>query len=66
GTPQDVIASLHKAAVEAIKDPHVTSKLSSQGAMLVGNTPDEFRAFIASETTRWASVIRDAGVPTEK
>ena len=66
GTPKDVIAALNKAAVEALKDPDVVAKLSSQGAILVGDTPDEFRAFIASETAKWAKVIKDAGVPTQK
>ena len=65
-TPKDVIATLNKAALEAMKDPNVVAKLSSQGAILVGNTPDEFRAFIASETKKWAKVIHDAGVPTQK
>ena len=66
GTPKEVVAALNKAAVEALKDPDVVAKLSSQGAILVGDTPDEFRAFIASETAKWAKVIKDAGVPTQK
>ena len=66
GTPKDVVATLNRAAVEAMKDPSVMSKLSSQGAILVGDTPDEFRTFIGSETAKWAKVIKDAGVPTQK
>ena len=66
GTPKDVVATLNTAAVEAMKDPSVMSKLSSQGAILVGDTPDEFRTFIGSETAKWAKVIKDAGVPTQK
>jgi tripartite-type tricarboxylate transporter receptor subunit TctC len=66
GTPKEIVAALNKAAVAAMKDPEVVSKLSSQGAILVGDTPDEFRAFIASETAKWAKVIKDAGVPTQK
>jgi tripartite-type tricarboxylate transporter receptor subunit TctC len=66
GTPKDVVATLNKAAVEATKDPAVVSKLASLGAILIGNTPDEFHAFIASETAKWAKVIKDAGVPTQK
>ena len=65
-TPPQVIAALNKAAVEAMKDPAVIDKLASQGATLVGNTPDEFRAYIASETAKWAKVIKDAGVQTTK
>ena len=65
-TPPAVIAALNKAAVEAMKDPAVVEKLASQGATLVGDTPDQFRAFIGSETKKWAGVIKDAGVHTEK
>ena len=63
-TPPAIVATLNKAAVEAMKDPTVIEKLSSQGATLVGNTPDEFRAFIESDTKKWADVIKEAGVKT--
>jgi len=66
GTPKEIVAALNKAAVAALKDPDVVAKLSSQGAILVGDTPDEFRAFIGTETAKWAKVIKDAGVPTQK
>jgi tripartite-type tricarboxylate transporter receptor subunit TctC len=65
-TPADVVAILNRAAVEALKDPDVISKLSSQGAILVGDTPEHFRAFIGSETEKWAKVIKEAGVETQK
>ena len=65
-TPPQVVAALNKAAVAAMKDPAVVDKLASQGATLVGDTPDEFRAYIASETKKWAKVIKDAGVQTTK
>jgi len=65
-TPPQVVAVLNKAAVEAMKDPEVISKLSSQGAILVGDTPEQFRSYIASETRKWALVIKDAGVPVQK
>ena len=65
-TPPAIIATLNKATVEAMKDPAVVSKLSSQGANLIGDTPEQFGAFIASETKKWAKVIKDAGVPVQK
>jgi tripartite-type tricarboxylate transporter receptor subunit TctC len=49
-----------------MKDPKVVEKLSSQGATLVGDTPEHFRVFIDSEIKKWAKVIKDAGVPTSK
>jgi tripartite-type tricarboxylate transporter receptor subunit TctC len=65
-TPPQIVAALNKAAVEAMKDAEVVSKLSSQGAILVGDTPEQFRSYIASETKKWAMVIKDAGVPVQK
>jgi tripartite-type tricarboxylate transporter receptor subunit TctC len=65
-TPPQIVAVLNKAAIEAMKDPEVVSKLASQGAILVGDTPDQFRAYIAGETKKWAAVIKDAGVPVAK
>ncbi|MDP2298151.1 MAG: tripartite tricarboxylate transporter substrate binding protein [Pseudolabrys sp.] len=66
GTPANIVAILNKAAVEAMRDPAVKEKLSSQGANLIGDTPEEFRTFIASEIKKWAKVIADAGVKTSK
>lgn len=65
-TPPAIIARLNQAATEAMKDPGVKEKLAAQGATLVGDKPEQFRAFIESETKKWAKVIKDAGVPTEK
>ena len=65
-TPPNIVAALNKAAVEAMKDPGVVEKLSSQGALLVGDSPEHFRGFIDIETKKWAKVINDAGVQTAK
>ena len=61
-----IVAILNKAAVEAIKDSEVKEKLANQGAILVGDTPEQFAAYIDSETKKWAMVIKEAGVPTTK
>lgn len=65
-TPPQIVTALNKAAIEAMKDAEVISKLSSQGAILVGDTPEQFRSYIDSETKKWAMVIKDAGVPVQK
>ena len=66
GTPPAIIAALNGIATEAMRDPTVKQKLSGQGAELVGDTPEHFRRFIADEIAKWAKVIRDAGIATEK
>jgi tripartite-type tricarboxylate transporter receptor subunit TctC len=65
-TPRDIIMALNKAAVEAMKDKEVLEKLGQQGAIVGGDTPEHFRDFIDAETKKWAKVIKDAGVQTEK
>jgi tripartite-type tricarboxylate transporter receptor subunit TctC len=66
GTPAPIIAMLNRVAREAMADPVVTQKLADQGLTLAGDTPDEFRAYIESESVKWAKVIKDAGVETTK
>jgi tripartite-type tricarboxylate transporter receptor subunit TctC len=66
GTPASVVATLNSAAIEAMRDPAVKEKLAIQGAMLVGDTPEHFRSFIDTEIQKWAKVIKEAGVATEK
>ncbi|NVO17192.1 MAG: tripartite tricarboxylate transporter substrate binding protein [Rhodoplanes sp.] len=61
-TPPAVIAKLHKAAVDAMKSPDVKDKLAAQGAILVGDTPEEFAAYIRSEIDKWRKVVVAAGV----
>ena len=65
-TPAAIVAALNQAALEAMRDPAVQEKLASQGATLIGGTPEQFRGFIESEIKKWAKVIKDAGVATEK
>src|SRR6201996_1648601 len=66
GTPAPVIAALNRITTEALQDPAVREKLAVQGATAVGDSPEHFHAFLESELTRWAKVIKDAGVVTEK
>jgi tripartite-type tricarboxylate transporter receptor subunit TctC len=66
GTPQPVVAALHRLATQAMADPTVKEKLAVQGATLVGDTPEHFGQFIADETARWAKVVKDAGVEVAK
>jgi tripartite-type tricarboxylate transporter receptor subunit TctC len=61
-TPQAVIDLLHANTVEALKDATLRAKMVEQGADLIGNTPLEFRDYIAAETARMAKVIKNAKI----
>jgi tripartite-type tricarboxylate transporter receptor subunit TctC len=65
-TPPAIIATLNRAAGEAMADPQVKQKLADQGLTLAPDTPDEFHSFIEAEALKWAKVIKDAGVETTK
>jgi len=66
GTPPAIVAALHKITTTALADPSVREKLAEQGLTTVGNSPEQFRDYIASETAKWAKVIKDAGIQTTK
>ncbi len=57
GLPADIKAKLHQAIIAALNDPTVKSKLLDLGFEIVGNTPEQFTAFQASEFARWKRVI---------
>ena len=65
GTPKDVLATLHAAAIKAINTPSVRERLTQQGAELVGNSPAEFRALVERELVLWTRVVKDSGAKVD-
>jgi len=65
GTPKEIVQKLNAELVKAINSPEMQRQLSAQGADPVGNTPEEFAAFIRAEIAKWAAVIKAAGVKAE-
>ena len=59
-TPKPVIARVHSEAAKVLRMPEIVERLSSQGAEPVGNTPDEFTAFVRAEIDKWANVVKTA------
>jgi len=57
GLPADIKAKVHAALVAGLNDPQIRSKLLDLGFEIVGNTPEQFTAFQASEFARWKKVI---------
>jgi tripartite-type tricarboxylate transporter receptor subunit TctC len=62
GAPAPVVAKLYAAAVEALRSPEVKEKYLSQGAIAVGNSSEEFTAYVKKEIDRWGMVIKTAGI----
>lgn len=62
GCPPAAIATLSKAINDALKDPGTADALRKTGLEIDGGSPEEFAAFIHSETEKWRSVVRAAGL----
>jgi tripartite-type tricarboxylate transporter receptor subunit TctC len=60
-TPREIIAQLHRATVEALKDPAVRKSLGDLGVDIAGNTPDEFAAYIKAEIPKWTAIVKASG-----
>ncbi len=61
GTPRDIVAKLNGAIATWLASPEAREKLSSQGAIAAGGTPDAFARHIAAETVKWAKVVKASG-----
>jgi tripartite-type tricarboxylate transporter receptor subunit TctC len=57
GIPADIKAKVHAAIVASLNDKDVKDKLVAQGFEIVGNTPEQFTRFQATEYARWKSLI---------
>jgi tripartite-type tricarboxylate transporter receptor subunit TctC len=62
GLSQEVIEKLSRAIDEALKNDEVTKPLHAAGLDIKGGTPEEFGAFIVSETKKWNGVVTAAGL----
>jgi tripartite-type tricarboxylate transporter receptor subunit TctC len=65
GTPPEIVALLHREIADILHGPAVSQQLAELGAEPVGDTPDQFAAFIAAERTRWGKIIQENGIHSE-
>src|SRR5262245_14717084 len=65
GTPDAIIAKLHKE-ISGMQDlPAIASQVANDGADIVRMTPTEFAAYMASEMAKWGRVIQQAGIKAQ-
>ncbi len=64
-TPADIVRKIHRDVSEILKDKEVADKLNQQGALPVGDTPEEFSLYIRNEIAKWGKVVRDANIKAD-
>jgi tripartite-type tricarboxylate transporter receptor subunit TctC len=62
GTPKEIVARLNREIVTMLKTPEVHARITREGAIPVGNSPEEFSARFKNEVEKWARVAKSAGL----
>ena len=62
GTPAPVLATLRASALKVLSDQAIAKKLSEQGIVDLGLTPEAFAGYVAKDRQRWGEVIRKANI----
>ena len=63
--PGELAKRIGEAARQAVATPEVRRRLESEGAIPVGNSPEEFSRFVQAEIVRWAKVVKFSGAKPE-
>ena len=61
-TPRDVVKRMSEEVARIVKSDETRARLDAMGTFAAGSSPEEFDAFISTETAKWARVIKNAGV----
>lgn len=64
-TPAEIVARLNAELVKVLRSTEVGEQLARLGAVPVGDTPEQFGAFVKAESQRWGKIIKDLGIKPE-
>jgi len=66
GTPREIVETLHSEVAKLLRAPEVRRELAALGAEPVGDTPDEFGAFLKADMARWGKIIQEKGIRSDR
>ena len=61
GTPADIVRRWNAEVARTMQTKEMEARLLSEGARFIPTTPDQFGAFVKSEITKWAPVVKASG-----
>jgi tripartite-type tricarboxylate transporter receptor subunit TctC len=62
GTPMGIVGKLNAGLNEVIRQPDIIERLKQLNVETRANTPEECRAFVASEMEKWGRVVKEANI----
>lgn len=65
GTPKEIVIRLNAEVVRILGQAELKERFVSLGAELLSGSPEEFAAYIRSETAKWGKVIKDSGAKAD-
>jgi tripartite-type tricarboxylate transporter receptor subunit TctC len=65
GTPPTIIARINADVNQWLQSPEAKEKLLAQGAVAAGGSPEQFAAYIHTETEKWARVVKASGAKVD-
>ncbi len=65
GTPKAITDKFHIDLVKVMQDADVKKKFAGMGVEAIYSSPEQFSAFIKSETAKYAKLIKEAGIKVE-
>jgi len=65
GTPRDIVARLNVEVVRALESPEIKGFFSPQGFVVAGSTPEQFKALVEAEVTKWGRIVKAANVTAD-
>jgi len=65
GTPRPIVDKINAVLMNYLKRPDTNDKMQTLAIDPLTSTPDELAAFIPTEITKWARVVKDAGIEPE-
>lgn len=65
GTPRDVVHKISADMNKVLQSPEVKERMAAIGLTPLGNTPEQFDAYIRAEIPRWAKVVKASGATVD-
>lgn len=64
-TPRAIVMKLNQQIAANLRTPGLRDKLTAQGMIAIGNSPEQFSAYIRDEIAKWTRVVRESGARAE-